>query len=68
MSHKQWLLMCTHRRNYKEITIYCYYWLHCLKRALMTTQRDLLDSLTLEGHEALGERGVDAREVCVRDV
>lgn len=34
----------------------------------MTTQRDLLDSLPLEGHEALGERGVDAREVCLRDV
>lgn len=34
----------------------------------MAVQRHLLDSLPLEGHEAAGERGVDAREVCLRDV
>lgn len=44
------------------------YWLHHAKRALMAFQRHLLDSLPLEGHEAAGKRGVDAGEVCLRDV
>ncbi len=41
------------------------YWLHHAERA---AQRHLLDSLPLERHEAVGERGVDAGEVCLRDV